>query len=1120
MSRSSLMSRLTSRRLYRAAPFLAGLVVLSFLASGLAPLGAAFGGNHSAPSHSVAAHSFLATTTHAATLRHSGVPLGYRAVPIVNQHGVLTALPPSPLLGATVSGPNSRFASAIHPNGGPSTNSNYYVGGSDCSLGASITSVGPSNLSLVAANVNYLSAYNGTGGTPCNVVSPTNFILAHGVDTTYTSSDGGVTWTPWYLGQATNWTTLGNPTYNSTFWGSPALAAGANNVAIVGGVYSPPCYFLGTCAIGTAPYLAPWGLAASTSIDGGITWSTPAQISAINAIVGYFYPSSCTGGASTTVYGAGNLSENPSVAYDAADHTSVLTWDVAHYIFNATISCTQLLLQDFTVDYSYSSNNGATWSTPKALQAGGGDEVPSVSFGPAPNHNVTIITDDLSNPNASQSTTTGNIQFTFAQFLSSDKGHTFGPAADLGTLIANLVFGSATPDAFGVFTIPSLTYDNWTGSPYAGSKYLVWADNQSGTYGGYPAIDFMAKGATSIAWSSPTTITTLTKNTVYEEPTVAVGPNGNIWVVYYGVDHTLGSVRVYGVVSQNGGSSWSPQFVISDADSIPGSTIRAIGPNLGVTVTTAGAFAAWTDCRSSQCVSAALEETYTAHVHVISVTANVPGVIATLTTFGTQAQIALPAVVGWDSLSNHTISVPQWFPGANSSYVETFSGYSGVVTSSNYVAGFTYTSGTALSVSYVATPAGWIAGTFSPIANTASLKINGNVVPLTKVTGMPYYSFNYTVAAGQTYTVNATAAPYYTAKLNQQEPVAAHSTTWYNISLPKTTGTISGVISPANVTVKINSTSVTPGAGGTFNQVEPWGFYWVNATSPGLTSFSSYVQVNPATTTPVSISLSGGWVNGTVTNAGPKLAVSLDGLAVPTNVGTFSVQVTGGFHVIAATQPGYNLTVIPNLKVIAGQTTIVTITLTNQGTIQGQVAPALAVPVAVLHIYNATTGKGGFEHINTNGSFAVQFGAGTYNVNVTATGYTSFQTSVVVSPGNLSGFVQATLVKIQTCVTNCGPPTCQQQNNCPTTGNNATPSSGLSTTAIIAIAAILGIVVIAALVLLTRRGRGGGGSGGQEPDAAPLEDQTYQGGTMAELPHLQSDGTMDAGTMPPPPPPQ
>ncbi len=1113
MSRTNETPSTSSRRLSRAAPLLAGVVVLVFLLSGLAALSGTV--HVAAPSHSPSSGlrataspvparlpADLSPSAHLAKLSYAGAPF----VPFLHSQVVVPHGPAS-----------SHSLRPVTPDGGPSSNSNFYANGSDCSRGAVVAAVGPSNLSLLSANLNFISAFNGSGGVLCSTVAPTNYIYTNGPDVTYTSSNGGIGWTPSYQTVNKSWVMKGSATNNSTVLGYPAIAAGANNKAFLASDYGQPCLALGTCGVGTVGYLAPEGISVSVSSNGGQTWAAPAQLTAINTNVPYFIPSSC--GGPVTEYGPGNVSEIPSIAYDAPDHTAVVTWDVLHYMYFPNFSCTQLNLTSISDFVSVSSNDGVTWSAPKLLNAGLYDQSPSVAIGPSPNHNISILADDLNGGNATI-TSTGAIEFTFAQFVSSNKGVTFSSAQDIGTLIATEVYGAASPDSFTTASVPYLAFDNWSSSPYKGSQYAVWEDNQSGSYFGYAAIDITIKGPANIGWSAPKTITAQTKNTVYVMPSISVGPNGAVWVFYFGIDHSLGNVRMYGSVSLDGGSTWSTTFVVGDADSTPGNTIATLGPTTGVAATSAGAFPIWTDCRSSLCISNFVEELYSAEVHAVSITASVAGVNATLSTFGQNSLLHLPQTTGFDTQSGHTISVPQWFPGANASYVETFASYSGLFSSTNYAAGFIYTSGTALQVNYVATPAGWIIGTFAPVTASASLKVNGNVVKLTvDPQNSAQYKYNYTVAAGQTYTVNATAGAYYVASLGNQEPVAAHSATTFNIVLAKVTGTISGTISPVNITVLINGTSVTPGATGTWSHIEPWGFYWVNASSPGLVPFSKYYQVFPSTTTPVAIVLSGGWINGTVTNANSGLRVSIDGLTIPTNVGTFSVQVTGGFHSVAATQPGYNLSVIPNLKVNAGQVSIVSITLTNQGAIQGIIGPTTAIPVAVLHIYNATTGKGGFEHVNANGTFSVLFGAGSYTVNVTATGYNSFQTKADVSPGNVSTYITVTLVKNPTvCVgPNCNTD-CHTTNTCSTTGNNATPANGLTTTDVIAIVAVIGIIVVAALVLLTRRRGGSGGSDGQM-EGPPLEDQTYQGGQMSDLPHLQSDGTMDAGTMPPPPPP-
>jgi len=316
--------------------------------------------------------------------------------------------------------------------------------------------------------------------------------------------------------------------------------------------------------------------------------------------------------------------------------------------------------------------------------------------------------------------------------------------------------------------------------------------------------------------------------------------------------------------------------------------------------------------------------------------------------------------------------------------------------------------------------------------------------------------------------------------------VSPGATSFYNIVLGHTSGWLAGRVTPFNATLLVNGTPVAVNiANGVYNQTVGWGSYWVNASGFGVTNFSRYVSVTPGQTSTTSPVLIGGWIKGTLGASYPGVSIKVDGVAITNAAGvTFNNSYLGGSHEIVATAPGYNTTYI-NVSIVPAHTKLVAISLTNQGTVVGQVTPSTAAKLAQLTVNNISKRLGGHFPVDvTTGDFLVNLtGEVNYTVNVTATGFSSYQTVVFVRPGHTTAPITVALTAQKTgCAPNCPPP----PNN-----NTTTPStSGIS---LIEVAGILVVVVlvaaIAAVVLMRRRGGGGsaesappeGSMGGTEP---------------------------------------
>ncbi|HZY91546.1 MAG TPA: hypothetical protein VFG07_02045, partial [Thermoplasmata archaeon] len=842
-----------------------------------------------------------------------------------------------------------------------------------------------------------------------------------------------------------------------------------------------------------------WGVSVARSTDGGQTFGPTEQLTATQGLQWESFPTNCTSFASNFYYL--NVPERPALAINPATGVAILTWDQFHANIN-TAGCSDLGTAQ--VMYSTSSDGGKTWSTPKGL-SGDLSELSQVSIGPSPSYTVTATFLDFQNGSGSA--------ISIEATSSSNSGSTWSTPKDV--VLAGYYFPqfpSGAGFAFGFGTILSMTADGHAGSLYSTHVYEAWADNGNITTNpGYATIEVSVSSNSGTSFAPPVAITPVSTSTIYVEPTVTTDDQGVVWVTFLGITISSGNYNTYGVLSTDGGTTWSSPFLVSDSVSTPGSTINDIGLYTGAIGTSNGAYPVWTDCSSASCAVSADAQLAVANVHTVSISANITGVNATISTFGASKTSKLPTVVGWDNASTSTVTVPQFLPDpANSSDVYTFQAWSGISTSPNYQASVTYSgTGSQLVANYAAVPAAVIRGTIAPNVPGLALKVNNAPVSLTpyNATALQYLI---SVPGGLTYTLVASAPNY----ASQTHPVqTSQSGTYYwNFTLTKRLGYFVGQLTPSSATLKVNGsvvTTVNP-VTGLFNIPEPFGWYWLNASGTGLTASNQYLEVLAGQNVTVNIVLIGGWVQGVVLGAQPSkpgLLVKIDGVPIPVSAaGTFNNSTLGGFHTLTATQAGFNLSSM-SLFVAPGHATLVNVTLTNRGWISGIIQPAAAVKTALLHIYSGAVGQ--YYAVAADGTFNVSLvGNPKYTVNVTSTGYTSFQnSSVAVTPGNGTD-VSVTLTIIPTgCTSNCG--------SKGGGGNNATPSSGLTTTELILIVVVIVVVAAVAVVLLMRRR--GGGSAPEAYDEGGEGGQVYESSNPADLPRLQSDGTMGPGNPPPPP---
>jgi len=540
---------------------------------------------------------------------------------------------------------------------------NTYVGGTQCSLGSTVAAINGTNSTLLAGESTLYLEFNGTGGSFCNTGSSQSAsLLKQGYLEMERSTDGGATWTPSWLPQNASWTTPSSPLNGSVIgqwipitslaqppYASPSIAVGSSGTVLVATQFMPGCWLVGACTSTTS--VGPAGVAVARSTDGGTSWSKTAVLEHQP----YFQNITPTG-ACVGLISAGDYNDfmpySPTVAINPSTNDAIAAWEQ----FQLSIVMTSTVCNLFvfgTVQVSTSADGGVTWSAPVNV-SGNESYNPQIAVGPSPSYTDTLVWQSWLN--ATVDNTTGAFGANWAVTTSSNNGATWTTPVDTTSgpgSVALLSRAASAPDTFAVTNQPypllvagrpSLAIDTGATSTHIGNEYIVWADNQTpgATDQGFARIGFQEHVAGGSGWSAISYLTPATRSTAYLEPSVAVAPDGTVWVTFYALSESSGDLTTWAVYSTNGGTTWSTLSQITTANSVLPVGLESIGDYMGLVGTTAGAFATWMDCRTASCTGAVNTTVMGDLVEPVALTSNITGVNLTVTTNGASQTVALP----------------------------------------------------------------------------------------------------------------------------------------------------------------------------------------------------------------------------------------------------------------------------------------------------------------------------------------------------------------------------------------------------------------------------------------------------------------------------------------------
>ncbi|MDD5361894.1 MAG: T9SS type A sorting domain-containing protein [Ignavibacteria bacterium] len=241
--------------------------------------------------------------------------------------------------------------------------------------------------------------------------------------------------------------------------------------------------------------------------------------------------------------------------------------------------------------FSRSIDQGATWSPELNLNPGS-NFFPYLAVGPAP-----LVSGGILYYGTNKGTY-GPIDTIYQVTIkkSSDAGITFS-----NEIIVSDVQIPLNLKGGGIKTNPciQMAADNSYGL-YRGNVYIVYTGKGSGT----DKADIFFTKSTNYGnnWSAPMRLND--DNTLNDQwmPAISVGNNGKIYIVWYDSrnDPQNNLTLLYGTVSSNGGTSFSPDFPVSTIEYNPleGTLYGFMGEYLGVSATGNSAIAAWYDSRN------------------------------------------------------------------------------------------------------------------------------------------------------------------------------------------------------------------------------------------------------------------------------------------------------------------------------------------------------------------------------------------------------------------------------------------------------------------------------------------------------------------------------------------
>ena len=222
----------------------------------------------------------------------------------------------------------------------------------------------------------------------------------------------------------------------------------------------------------------------------------------------------------------------------------------------------------------------------------------------------------------------------------------------------------------------------------------------------------------------------------------------------------------------------------------------------------------------------------------------------------------------------------------------------------------------------------------------------------------------------------------------------------FSIATPESNPVLKISVSTTDSTVTVNGVSVTLKNGKFQGSFSP-GYYYVNVSAKGYSSYSDYLYLSYGNTYTVNVTLKQlvtyGYLNGTIF---PNDAnVIANGIAISVLNGHFNASLSPGTYFVSFTANGYN-SIVKEVNITAGKTSTLDVSMTsvtNSVTLTGYLNPE-----------NASLVVDGFvAYVNSTGYYHISLSAGTYTISVYESGYYPYSENITLPSSRVMNFTLA-----------------------------------------------------------------------------------------------------------------
>lgn len=188
-------------------------------------------------------------------------------------------------------------------------------------------------------------------------------------------------------------------------------------------------------------------------------------------------------------------------------------------------------------------------------------------------------------------------------------------------------------------------------------------------------------------------------------------------------------------------------------------------------------------------------------------------------------------------------------------------------------------------------------------------------------------------------------------------------------------------VHPQSADLFINGVLMNSNSSGTYQFIESYGYYFINATEYGYSTYTNYISISSNHSYYINITLvkltGYGYLSGSVNPSDAMISAS--GFVISVSDGGYNISLPSGTYYVSATAKGYQ-SFMKEVNISAGGTTTLNINLlptSNSFELSGFVNPANSSVVV----------SGMIAYVNSSGFYDIYLPAGQYSISVDSSGY-------------------------------------------------------------------------------------------------------------------------------------